>query len=98
MRMVVSVFIPEVRQARDYPNGIRAAMTELVRKWLTKDAEKMNQEMVRVLREAVKSGELRQVRAMIDEFPELLRETTPFGTWLHIAAKGGNLNARKSQT
>lgn len=48
-------------------------------------------EITRALREAVKSADIERVSSLIGESKERLQQTTPFGTWLHIAAKGGNL-------
>lgn len=49
-------------------------------------------ETTKALREAVKAADVEQVRALIGGAKERLEQMTPFGTWLHIAAKGGKVN------
>ena len=54
--------------------------------------ENMNKaEITKALREAVKAGDVQEVRSLIGASKERLQQMTPFGTWLHIAAKGGHL-------
>lgn len=48
-------------------------------------------EITNALREAVKAADTEQVRSLIAGSKERLQQMTPFGTWLHIAAKHGNL-------
>src|SRR5690348_1336546 len=48
-------------------------------------------ERMRALREAVKGDDVEKVRSLIDGSNERLQHMTPFGTWLHIAAKGGKI-------
>jgi ankyrin repeat protein len=48
-------------------------------------------EISKVLREAVRAADIDRVRSLIGDSKERLQYMTPFGTWLHIAAKGGNL-------
>jgi uncharacterized protein len=48
-------------------------------------------EITKALREAVKAGDIEQVRTLIGGSKERLGQMTPFGTWLHLAAKDGNL-------
>jgi ankyrin repeat protein len=52
-------------------------------------------EITKALREAVKAADIEQVRSLIGESRERLQQMTPFGTWLHVAAKGGNLELVK---
>ena len=48
-------------------------------------------EITKGIREAVKTADIERVRSLIGGSKERLQQMTPFGTWLHIAAKGGNL-------
>jgi uncharacterized protein len=48
-------------------------------------------EIAQALRAAVKNADVQQVRSLIGRSKERLHQVTPLGTWLHIAAKGGNL-------
>lgn len=48
-----------------------------------------NVDITKALREAVKSGDVQQVCSIIGDSPDRLHQMTPFGTWLHIAAKSG---------
>ena len=41
--------------------------------------------------DAIRSGDLERLAQLADSFPEHLQMTTPFGTWLHIAASAGQL-------
>src|SRR4051812_16280846 len=48
-------------------------------------------ETTKALREAVRVADLDRVRSLIGGSKDRLQYMTPFGSWLHIAAKGGNL-------
>ena len=48
-------------------------------------------ELAKALREAVKAGDIGEVRSLIGQSKERLHLMTPFGTWLHMAAKSGHL-------
>lgn len=52
-------------------------------------------EVQRAIRKAIKSGDLRQVKALIAEDPSRLGMQTPFGSWLHVAASAGQLDVVK---
>src|SRR5687768_8793690 len=43
------------------------------------------------LRAAAREGDIQQFLALIEGSHERLNHMTPFGTWLHIAAKAGRL-------
>ncbi|MEK3806968.1 ankyrin repeat domain-containing protein [Bacillus sp. FSL H8-0547] len=43
------------------------------------------------IRNAIKLGDSSEVKRLIDNNPESLHTMTPFGTWLHVAAKKGHL-------
>jgi uncharacterized protein len=49
-------------------------------------------EITKILREAVKASDIEKVRSLISQSKDRLHQMTPFGTWLHIAAKGGYLD------
>ncbi|MGG4506752.1 ankyrin repeat domain-containing protein [Heyndrickxia sporothermodurans] len=44
----------------------------------------------KTIRNAIKIGDINEVKHLIDENPESLHLMTPFGTWLHVAAKKGH--------
>jgi len=44
------------------------------------------------IREAIKQGDAERVTALIGPDKARLQMMTPFGTWLHVAARGGNLD------
>lgn len=46
--------------------------------------------ITQALREAVKAGDVERVGALIRASPERLHPITPFGSWLHVAAKAGH--------
>ena len=48
-------------------------------------------EITKALHAAAKDGDVERVRSLIAGSTERLHLMTPFGTWLHIAAKRGNL-------
>lgn len=48
-------------------------------------------EIASALREAVRVGDIAQVRSLIGDSKERLQQMTPLGSWLHIAAKDGDL-------
>ena len=43
------------------------------------------------IRDAIKNGQLDIVRDLLEKEPEMLTWSTPFGTWLHVAAAHGHL-------
>lgn len=47
-------------------------------------------EIIKNIREAVKDSDVEKVRLLLGHSKEMLHQMTPFGTWLHIAAKGGD--------
>ncbi|QTL47262.1 MULTISPECIES: ankyrin repeat domain-containing protein [Priestia] len=49
----------------------------------------------KVIRNAIKLGDINQVTHLIDDNPQSLHSITPFGTWLHVAAKKGKLEIVK---
>lgn len=48
-------------------------------------------EITKMLRVAVKSGDIQQVHSLIAGSADRLHTITPFGTWLHVAAENGRL-------
>ena len=42
------------------------------------------------IRNAIKIGDITEVKRLIGDNPKSLHSMTPFGTWLHVAAKKGN--------
>ncbi|MFO1490770.1 MAG: ankyrin repeat domain-containing protein [Kiritimatiellia bacterium] len=54
-----------------------------------------NSDAIQSLRTAVRNADVEKVRSLIGSSKELLNTMTPFGTWLHIAAKGGSLELVK---
>lgn len=48
-------------------------------------------EISKFIHEAVKSGDIEQVSSLIGNSKDRLNEMTPFGSWLHIAAKLGHI-------
>lgn len=46
----------------------------------------------KVIRNAIKQGDFDSLKMLINENPDALNEMTPFGTWLHVAAKRGHLD------
>ncbi|OWT47633.1 ankyrin repeat domain-containing protein [Bacillus sp. K2I17] len=55
------------------------------------DKKIVNQE----IRNAIKIGDINKVKQLIGNNTKLLNTKTSFGTWLHIAAKKGNLDIVK---
>jgi ankyrin repeat protein len=49
-------------------------------------------EIAKTLRAAIKSGDIQKVRSLVADSANTLHYMTPFGTWLHVAAKSGNLD------
>lgn len=47
------------------------------------------------MRNAIKQDDLNQVKQLLDKNNEILNTMTPFGTWLHMAAKKGHLEIVK---
>ncbi|WP_350300011.1 ankyrin repeat domain-containing protein [Peribacillus frigoritolerans] len=43
----------------------------------------------KAIRNAIKLGDINEVKHLIGDNPESLHSMTPFGTWLHVAAKKG---------
>src|SRR5688572_17756440 len=52
-------------------------------------------EIANQIRTAVKEGDADRVVALIDGSKERLHQMTPFGTWLHVAAKSGRIKVVK---
>lgn len=44
----------------------------------------------KTIRNTIKLGDINEVKRLIDDNPEFLHSMTPFGTWLHVAAKKGH--------
>ncbi|MFJ5771001.1 ankyrin repeat domain-containing protein [Psychrobacillus sp. NPDC093180] len=44
----------------------------------------------KAIRNAIKLGDIKEVKRLIVDNPESLHTMTPFGTWLHVAAKKGH--------
>ncbi|OFD44220.1 hypothetical protein BWGOE3_32350 [Bacillus mycoides] len=44
----------------------------------------------KTIRNAIKLGDINEVKRVIGDNPEFLHLMTPFGTWLHVAAKKGH--------
>ncbi|EJV57414.1 MULTISPECIES: ankyrin repeat domain-containing protein [Bacillus cereus group] len=44
----------------------------------------------KAIRNAIKIGDISEVRRLIGDNPKSLHSLTPFGTWLHVAAKKGH--------
>ncbi|WP_426980148.1 ankyrin repeat domain-containing protein [Bacillus pseudomycoides] len=44
----------------------------------------------KTIRNAIKLGDINELKHLIGDNPESLHSMTPFGTWLHIAAKKGH--------
>lgn len=51
--------------------------------------KKHDKELRKVMRKAIKEDNLSQVEELLDRNPELLSETSPLGSWLHVAATHG---------
>ncbi len=47
--------------------------------------------VARALYSATSSGDVEAARALLRDHPEALHEPTPLGTWLHIAARNGQI-------
>lgn len=47
--------------------------------------------IIKEIRESIKKGDINKFMDLLDKNPNLLNQMTPFGTWLHIAAKRGEL-------
>ncbi len=45
----------------------------------------------KAIRKAIKRGDINEVKQLIGNDKEILNTMTPFGTWLHVAAKKGHL-------
>ncbi|MGG0412336.1 ankyrin repeat domain-containing protein [Peribacillus simplex] len=45
----------------------------------------------KTIRNAIKLGNINEVKRLIGDNPESLHTMTPFGTWLHVAAKKGGI-------
>ncbi|MEG7965688.1 MULTISPECIES: ankyrin repeat domain-containing protein [Bacillus cereus group] len=46
----------------------------------------------KAIRNAIKNGDINEVQQLIGDDKELLNTMTSFGTWLHVAAKRGQLD------
>ncbi|WP_285767246.1 ankyrin repeat domain-containing protein [Peribacillus sp. SI8-4] len=44
----------------------------------------------KTIRNAIKLGDINEVKRLIADNPDSLHTMTPFGTWLHVAAKKGH--------
>ena len=53
-------------------------------------------EIQRQIRAAAREGDVQRVRSLIGDSMALLQVMTPFGTWLHVAAKVGQLEVVKA--
>ena len=52
----------------------------------------MNEKILnKQFRDAIKNSDLNEVKRLVMDHPEALHAITPFGTWLHVAAKRGKL-------
>ncbi|MFS0881818.1 ankyrin repeat domain-containing protein [Metabacillus niabensis] len=51
--------------------------------------------LIKSIRNAIKQDDLNQVKQLLDKNDEILNTMTPFGTWLHMAAKKGHLEIVK---
>lgn len=49
-------------------------------------------ELTKAIRAAILAGDVQQVRSLIVGSADALHHMTPFGTWLHVAAKSGRLD------
>ena len=49
----------------------------------------------KAIRNAIKLGDINEVKQLIGNDTETLNTMTPFGTWLHVAAKNGHLEIVK---
>jgi len=47
------------------------------------------------IRSAIRRGDISHVSALLDSYPDKINMITPFGTWLHVASRVGNLNIVK---
>ncbi|WP_242214179.1 ankyrin repeat domain-containing protein [Bacillus cereus group sp. BfR-BA-01383] len=45
----------------------------------------------KTIRNAIKLGDINEVKRLIGDNPGFLHSMTPFGTWLHVAAKKGHI-------
>lgn len=52
----------------------------------------MDKEVLKLMREAIKSGELKRVKELLTSYDGLLDEDTLFGSWLHVAADFGRID------
>ena len=49
-----------------------------------------NIELLKLMRQAIKQGDINAVKEMVKKNAGLLEAVTPLGSWLHIAAECGN--------
>jgi uncharacterized protein len=54
--------------------------------------DSQTKEALRSIRTAIKEGKAAETLALLTEDKSRLRMMTPFGSWLHVAAKVGNLD------
>ena len=54
-----------------------------------------NREKAIKIYDLINNGEIKQAKEMITNDKSLLDFVTPFGTWLHVATRAGELNYDK---
>ena len=57
--------------------------------------KKMNKEVIKSMREAIKKDDLNLVKELLKTNDDLLDIDTPFGSWLHVAADYGKIEIAK---
>ena len=62
---------------------------------LVKKDINMNKEILREMQPAIEDNELNRVKALVEKNEGILKEKTPFGTFLHDAASEGTLDIAK---
>lgn len=55
----------------------------------------MEKEIIRLMRESIKKGNLEMVQQLLKDNKGLLNVMTPFGTWLQVAASRGQIDIVK---
>ncbi len=56
----------------------------------------MNAELHKLIRTAIKVGDLKAMAAVFEANPDAITMNTPFGSWLHVAASFGRLEIVRS--